>query len=266
MSTRNRLGVAGLALLVSLPVAAQEPVRLFAAGSLRAVMTEIGQAYAKAGGGPVQGEFGPSGLLRDRLAKGSAPRRLCVGKHGASGLAPCDGPLRTGHAVCPQSAVRAGCSRRARDHRLPARPHARSGGKARHLDAEGGSLGRLRTRALREGRDTEGGSARHARGQGAEADRRPRFRPRRRRTAASTACSWPSAGPTSSSPTARTRRRLATRILRSRSSPVPAPLAVGANYGLTVLADAKPAATQFAQFVLSADGQRILARHGFDAP
>ena len=47
---------------------------------------------------------------------------------------------------------------------------------------------------------------------------------------------------------------------------VPTPLAVGANYGLTVLADAKPAATQFAQFVLSADGQRILARHGFDAP
>ena len=44
MSARIRLAAAGLALLVSVPAVAEEPVRLFAAGSLRAVMTEIGQA------------------------------------------------------------------------------------------------------------------------------------------------------------------------------------------------------------------------------
>jgi len=44
---------------------------------------------------------------------------------------------------------------------------------------------------------------------------------------------------------------------------VPAPLAVGADYGLTVLKGARPAAAQLAQFILSSDGQAILAKHGF---
>ena len=43
-------------------------------------------------------------------------------------------------------------------------------------------------------------------------------------------------------------------------------LAVGADYGLTVVADASPAAYRFAMFILSSDGQRILAKHGFAAP
>jgi molybdate transport system substrate-binding protein len=46
--------------------AAQEPVRLFAAGSLRAVMGETIKAY----GAPVEGTFGASGLLRERIEKG----------------------------------------------------------------------------------------------------------------------------------------------------------------------------------------------------
>jgi molybdate transport system substrate-binding protein len=43
-------------------------------------------------------------------------------------------------------------------------------------------------------------------------------------------------------------------------------LAVSADYGLTVMADASPAASQFALFILSPEGQRILASHGFSAP
>ena len=43
-------------------------------------------------------------------------------------------------------------------------------------------------------------------------------------------------------------------------------LAVGADYGLTVLTRASPQAYQFAMFILSVDGQRVLARHGFAAP
>jgi molybdate transport system substrate-binding protein len=46
---------------------------------------------------------------------------------------------------------------------------------------------------------------------------------------------------------------------------LPDPLAVGADYGLTVTADAPPAAYRFAMFIL-ADGQQILANHGFAAP
>ena len=48
--------------------------------------------------------------------------------------------------------------------------------------------------------------------------------------------------------------------------PLPDPLAVGADYGLTVMNDAPAAAYRFALFILSTEGQRILAAHGFAAP
>jgi len=47
---------------------------------------------------------------------------------------------------------------------------------------------------------------------------------------------------------------------------LPEPLSVGADYGLTVMAGASPSAYRFAMFILSSDGQRILAKHGFSAP
>ncbi|RDJ20675.1 molybdate ABC transporter substrate-binding protein [Bosea caraganae] len=43
-------------------------------------------------------------------------------------------------------------------------------------------------------------------------------------------------------------------------------LAVGAEYGLTVLNEASPNACRFAMFILSRTGQEILAKHGFAAP
>jgi molybdate transport system substrate-binding protein len=47
---------------------------------------------------------------------------------------------------------------------------------------------------------------------------------------------------------------------------LPDAIAVGADYGLTVVNGAPAQAYQFALFILSADGQRTLARHGFAAP
>jgi molybdenum ABC transporter molybdate-binding protein len=47
---------------------------------------------------------------------------------------------------------------------------------------------------------------------------------------------------------------------------MPDELAVAADYGLTVMTDAPPNAYQFAMFILSADGQRTLAKYGFTAP
>jgi molybdenum ABC transporter molybdate-binding protein len=43
---------------------------------------------------------------------------------------------------------------------------------------------------------------------------------------------------------------------------LPDALSVGADYGLTVVSGAGPAADQLAEFILSQDGQRILARYG----
>ncbi|GIU23288.1 ABC transporter substrate-binding protein [Shewanella schlegeliana] len=47
---------------------------------------------------------------------------------------------------------------------------------------------------------------------------------------------------------------------------MPAPLAVGANYGLIVLDDAQADAWKLAMYILSEPGQTILANYGFDAP
>ena len=47
---------------------------------------------------------------------------------------------------------------------------------------------------------------------------------------------------------------------------LPDTLAVGADYGLTAMNGAAPAAWRFALFVMSGEGQRILAQHGFAAP
>ena len=47
---------------------------------------------------------------------------------------------------------------------------------------------------------------------------------------------------------------------------LPEALAVGADYGLTVMKGAPAGAHTFAQYILSAQGQTILARHGFAAP
>jgi ABC-type molybdate transport system substrate-binding protein len=44
---------------------------------------------------------------------------------------------------------------------------------------------------------------------------------------------------------------------------IPEPLAVGADYGMTVIAGARPEATRFAEFVLSGKAQDILAKAGF---
>jgi molybdate transport system substrate-binding protein len=51
-----------------------------------------------------------------------------------------------------------------------------------------------------------------------------------------------------------------------REVALPPELAVGADYGLTVLKDAPPDAYKFAMFILSRDAQSILAKAGFDAP
>jgi molybdate transport system substrate-binding protein len=47
---------------------------------------------------------------------------------------------------------------------------------------------------------------------------------------------------------------------------LPETLAVGADYGMTVMNDSPPAASRFAQFIVSSKGQQILAKHGFAAP
>jgi molybdate transport system substrate-binding protein len=59
-----------LAVAGTFSVQAAEPLRVFAAGSLKVAFTELGATFEAKEGVPVRFEFGPSGLLRDRLLKG----------------------------------------------------------------------------------------------------------------------------------------------------------------------------------------------------
>src|SRR5262245_6689473 len=51
--------------------AAQQSVLLHAAGSLRAALTEISQAFEASSGVKVDAKYGPSGLLRDEIIGGA---------------------------------------------------------------------------------------------------------------------------------------------------------------------------------------------------
>jgi ABC-type molybdate transport system substrate-binding protein len=53
--------------MVSGPIVAQEPIRLYAAGSLRVAKTEVGEAFKQTEGIAVINQFGASGLLRERI-------------------------------------------------------------------------------------------------------------------------------------------------------------------------------------------------------
>ncbi len=67
--------------------------------------------------------------------------------------------------------------------------------------------------------------------------------------------------------TYRTNARLAIEEVPAlRVVALPANLAVGAIYGFVVRSDAPPAAGEFAAFLLSPEGQRRLAKFGFDPP
>lgn len=59
-----------LVVFVAPPARGEEAVRLYAAGSLRPALTDIAAAFTAASGLKVEAEFGASGLLRARLEKG----------------------------------------------------------------------------------------------------------------------------------------------------------------------------------------------------
>lgn len=65
-------GLLAMSLVGQAAAQAPAPVAVYAAGSLRAALTELAAAFEKAQGTPVKLSFGASGLLKDRLAGGEA--------------------------------------------------------------------------------------------------------------------------------------------------------------------------------------------------
>jgi ABC-type molybdate transport system substrate-binding protein len=244
---------------------AAETVRLHAAGSLRAALSEVLRAFEGRERVRVEAKFGPSGLLRDELASGAAAEVFAsanmehpLSLAGQGRAAPvvlfarnrlC-GLARPGFAVEPATIV---------DRMLD--PGVKLGTSTPEADPSGdyawelfrkieaqrpGSFAALDHKALK----LTGGSASAP--------------PPRERGVYGLIVER---GDADLFLTYRTNAQLAAReVPGSRVVALPDPFAVGTDYGLTVMNAASVPAYRLALFILSPEGQAILAEHGFDAP
>jgi ABC-type molybdate transport system substrate-binding protein len=256
-----------LSLALIMPVHAQssDPVLLHAAGSLRGALNEVAAAFETSSGVKVAAKYGASGLLRDEIAAGAKAEVFAsanmehpeaLAKAGRSGPVVLFARnrlcalVRPGLAVEPATlldrmldpAVKLGTSTPKAD---PSGDYAwEVFHKAETLKP--GAFARLERKALQL-----------------------------------------TGGP--SSPAAPSSRNLygvlvadgkadlfltycTNAQVAAKENPgqhivaLPDALAVGADYGLTVMTTASPQAYRLAMFILSGEGQRILAGHGFSAP
>jgi ABC-type molybdate transport system substrate-binding protein len=264
MATRFLATLAALAIMMA-PATAEETVLLHAAGSLRAALTDVAKGFEAAGLGKVQAKFSASGLLKDEIASGAKaevfasanmehPLALAAEKR--------SGPvtLFARNRLC--ALVRPGLevtSAALLDRMLD--PAIKLGTSTPKADPSGdyawevlrkaqklspGAFAILEKKALQ----LTGGPSSPAAPQG-----RSIHGDLIAQGAADIFLTY------CTSALAAQRENPAQQIVQ-----LPDTLAVGADYGLTVMNDASVAAYQFALFIVSTEGQRTLAKHGFAAP
>jgi molybdate transport system substrate-binding protein len=243
---------------------ADETVLLHAAGSLRAALTDVAGAFEAVGFGKVQAKFGPSGLLKNEIAAGARaevfasanmehPQALAAEKR--------SGPvvLFARNRLC--ALVRPGLdvtSATLLDRMLDARvklgtstPKADPSGdyawevfrKAEKIKAGASATLDKKALQLTGGPSSPAGTP----GRSIYGDLIAQGAADIFLTYCTGALAAQQENPTQ-------------QIVQ-----LPDALAVGADYGLTVINGASPPAYQFAMFILSVEGQRMLARHGFAA-
>jgi molybdate transport system substrate-binding protein len=261
----RRFLLAALAAVMAQAASAQEPVLLHAAGSLRAALSEVAQAFEAQTKLPVKPVFGASGLLKDRLAKGEAGEVFASAnlEHPqALARAGLSGPtvLFARNELC--AFLRPGVAATgATLLELMLDPKVKLGTSTPKADPSGdyafavfaraealkpGARASLEAKALKltGGPDSvpapEGVNVYGHKLAAGEADIFLAY------------C-------TNARPLAKEQPGVA--MLR-----LPDRLAVGADYGLTVLNRASPNGWRLAMFILSPQGQGILAQHGFAAP
>ena len=256
--------LAAIVLMAAMPALAQpvlptQPVTLFAAGSLRAALTEATAAFTAAHGVPVAATFGASGLLRERIEAGEA----------AEVFAPAD----FAHAARLAQADRAGPPVIFVRNRLclMVRPDLAGDDPLALMLDPALKLGTSTPRA-----DPSGDYA------WAVFARAEAVRPGAKVALEGKALTL-TGGPSSpQAPAGRSvyawhlaegradlflgycnvGREAASQLPGLRMLPLPDAISVGADYGLTVLSP-RPEAARLAMFFLSPRGQTILARHGF---
>jgi ABC-type molybdate transport system substrate-binding protein len=237
---------------------AQEPVRLFAAGSLRGVMTELMQAS----GLPAQGTFGPSGLLRERIEKGEGADVFASADMGHPQKLASDGragpvTLFTRNRLCALASPKAGVTSENLLEKMldPAVKLATSTPKA---DPSGDYAWLLFDKAER----LRGGATAALQGKALKLSGGPNSAPPPQgRNVYGYLVEKGDADVYLAYCTAAIEARAQVPSLQIVQ--VPEALAVGADYGLTVVKGARADAQKLADFILSAPGQALLKKHGF---
>lgn len=240
-------------------------VRLFAAGSLKAALTEVAHTFERTGGGKVEGRFGPSGLLKNEIVNGAGadvfasanmehPQALRDAGRGGPVV------MFARNEMC--ALVRPGLQVTG-DSLLDAMldPSIKVGTSTPKADPSGDYAFAVfaRADAVRPGAH----AALEAKAlllTGAKDSAAP--------PPGENVYGWHvGAGHADIFVTYRTNVLAARdRNPALQSVALPEALAVGADYGLTVMNGAPPAAGAFARLILSPDGQAILAAHGFAGP
>ena len=240
-------------------------VLLHAAGSLREALTDIAREFEAAGFGSVQARFGPSGILRDEIVRGESaevfasanmehPRALAEAKRSGPVVLFARNRLcalvRPGLEVAPQSLL---------DRMLD--PQIRLGTSTPKADPSGDYAWQVFRRADRSNPGAcvvlEGKALQLTGGPSSASSTQGR----------SIYGELVAQGVADIFLTYCTNAHAARRENPSQQIvQLPEALAVGAEYGLTVIKTALAPARNFAEFVLSEQGQRTLAKHGFVAP
>ncbi len=264
MSRPLALAVAAMVALAG-TAHAQEPVRLYAAGSLRAALSEVAALFETRHVIKVAGTFGASGLLRERIA-GGEPAEV----------------FASANMEHPASLAAAG---KAEPVVLFARNRLCALVRPGVAVDTGTLLDRILDPAVKLGTSTPKAdpSGDYAWALFAKAEK---IRPGARATLEAKALQL-TGGPTSAQPpagrsvyamhvgagnadiflaycTGAAEARAENPALRVVA--LPEALAVGADYGIVLMRGARAEAARFAMFVLSPDGQAVLKKHGFAAP
>jgi ABC-type molybdate transport system substrate-binding protein len=252
------------ALMAATPAAAAEPVRLAAAGSLRAALAEVSEAFARAPGGvAVVQSYAPSGLLRQRIGQGEAFEVFASANmtHPEAIGRERDRPtvLFARNRLCAIARPGLDVSPATLLERM-LDPAIRLGTSTPRADPAGDYAFALfaRAEAVRPGARAALEAKALLLTGGAESPRPPAGKDlyawQFERGAADLFLTY-----CTNAVLARAADATLVQVA------VPEALAVGADYGLIVLSD-RPEASRFALFLLSPAGQAIIARHGFEAP
>jgi len=240
-------------------------LRVYSAGSLKAAWTELAQAYQARTGTRIEFEFGASGLLRERLVKGEAadlftsadtghPRALAD-----AGLALAMRPF-AGNRLCVLAQPEAGITGANLLERL-LDPAVRVGSSTPKADPSGDYTWAMFERA-------------------------EKVKPGAFNTLSSKALQLVGGPNSAPPPKGRTAygalmeqhaadvflTYCTNAVLAQRELPnllivqLPPALAVSATYGMAQMRGARPGAGALADFLLSPEGQKILARQGFSPP